>query len=383
MTPRIAIVAGEASGDLLGARLIEALRERFPNAVFEGIAGPQMTEAGCEALYASEELSVMGLVEVLEHLPRLLAVRRGLQRRWREQPPDCFVGIDSPDFNLPLERRLRERGVPTVHYVSPTVWAWRPGRVRTIARSTDLMLCLFPFEPAAYAGTSVDAVFVGHPLADEIPLDTDPLTARGHLGLEPSLRWVGLLPGSRVSEVERLGPLFAETAGRIAGDRDGIGFVAPMASSRIHALFEKQLATHAPGARVELTDGRSREAMAACEVVLLASGTATLEAMLLGRPMVVAYCLAPLTHSILRVLRMMHVDRYALPNLLAGRDLVPEYMQDEARPGTMARAVLTLLDQPPGERASLLDAYRGLHRQLRLGSSDQAAGAIARLLTSR
>lgn len=382
MKPRIAIVAGEASGDLLGARLITALRDRFPDVRFEGVAGPQMLEAGCEALFHTEQLAVMGLVEILKDLPRLMSVRRELRKRWAKDPPDCLIGVDSPDFNLRLERSLRDNRVPTVHYVSPTVWAWRPGRVRTVARSTNLLLCLFPFEPAYYDDTRVTAAYVGHPLADEIPLETDVAAAREAVGVDPSRSLVGLLPGSRLSEVQRLGPLFAQTAQRLAEVRPELGFVAPMANGGIHRLFRQQLAESAPDVPVTLLDGRSREAMAASDAVLLASGTASLEAMLLKRPMVVAYRLATVTHFIIKGLGLLRLDRYALPNLLAGRDLVPEYMQREARPERLATAVLEMLDLSPERRSELNDAFRDLHLELRLDSSRRAADEIVRLLAS-
>jgi len=381
--PRIAIVAGEASGDLLGARLITALRERFPDACFEGVAGPHMLEAGCEALFDSEELSVMGLVEILKDLPRLMSIRRELRQRWTANPPDCFIGIDSPDFNLRLARRLRGVGVPTAHYVSPTVWAWRPGRVNTVARSADLVLCLFPFEPACYENTPVTAVCVGHPLADEIPLQNDVAAARRALGLELQCVVVALLPGSRMSEVERLGPVVARTARRLAKARPELRFVAPMPSARIRALFSEQLARWAPGVPVTLVDQRSREVMGASDAVLLASGTASLEAMLLKRPMVVAYKLAPITHFIVKGLGLLRLDRYALPNLLAGRDLVPEYMQGAARPEVLATAVLEMLDLSPQRCSELRDAFRDLHLELRLDSSRRAVDEIIRVLATR
>jgi lipid-A-disaccharide synthase len=380
---RIAIVAGEASGDLLGARLITALRERFPDASFEGVAGPQMQEAGCEVLFPSEELAVMGLVEILKDLPRLTWIRRALRRRWVANPPDCLIGIDSPDFNLRLEEHLRNAGTPTVHYVSPTVWAWRPGRVKTVARSSELLLCLFPFEPACYESTSLATAYVGHPLADEIPMESDAAVARETLGLDQGRCTVALLPGSRRSEVQRLGPIFAQTAGLLAEARPSLHFVAPMAQPAIRATFSEQLARWAPGVSVTLIDGHSRDAMAACDAVLLASGTASLEAMLIKRPMVVVYMLAPLTHFILKGLGLLRLDRYALPNLLAGRDLVPEYMQGAAVPETLTREVLEMLDLSPRRRSEMTEAFRDLHLELRRDSSSRAADEIARMLETR
>ena len=380
MKTRIAIVAGEASGDLLGARLIAALREHFPNASFEGVAGPQMQEAGCEVLFASEELAVMGLVEILKDLPRLTSIRRELRRRWFANPPDCFIGIDSPDFNLRLEEQLRNAGTPTVHYVSPTVWAWRPGRVKTVARSAQLLLCLFPFEPACYDATALAAAYVGHPLADEIPMESDAAAARANLGLDQGSTVVALLPGSRRSEVERLGPVFAQTAALLAEARNSLVFVAPMANDVVRAAFGEQLDRWAPGVPVTLIDGQSRDAMAASDAVLLASGTASLEAMLIKRPMVVVYTLAPVTHFIMKGLGLLRLDRYALPNLLAGRDLVPEYMQGAARPETLATAVLEMLDMSPSHKSELNEAFCDLHLELCLDSSSRAADEIVRML---
>ncbi len=372
-----AFVAGEQSGDLLGASLIEALRASRPSLVCSGVAGPQMVAAGCRAEHSADELAVMGLTEVLAHLPRLLALRRTLVRRYRAAPPDVFVGIDAPDFNLGLERRLRAAGIPTVHYVSPSVWAWRQRRVKTVAAATDRLLCLFPFELDFYRAHGVDARFVGHPLADRLPLRTDTAAARRQLGLAPHEPLLAVLPGSRGGEVARLGPLFAQTLAQLAALRPELRYVAPMASSAIDAEFAAALARHAPQVPVHRVAGESRTAMAAADAVLLASGTATLEAMLLKRPMVVAYRLAPLTWQVVR--RMVKVPHVALPNLLAGEPLVPEYLQQDATPQALAGAVLEMLDDA-ARRERLQARFTELHERLRQGAAAQAAEVVLELL---
>lgn len=370
-------VAGEQSGDLLGASLIEALRVRRPSLVCSGVAGPQMVTAGCRAERSSDELAVMGLTEVLAHLPRLLALRRTLVRRYRAQPPDVFVGIDAPDFNLGLERRLRRAGIPTVHYVSPSVWAWRQRRVKTVAAAADRLLCLFPFELDFYRAHGVDARFVGHPLADRLPLRVDSPAARRRLGLAADGPLLAVLPGSRHGEVARLGPLFAQTLAQLAAARPALRYVAPMASPAIDAQFAAALAAHAPQVPVQRVAGESTAAMAAADAVLLASGTATLEAMLLKRPMIVAYQLAPLTWQIVR--RMVKVPHVALPNLLAGEALVPEYLQEDATPLALAAAVLGMLDDT-ARRERLQARFTELHEQLRRDAAAQAAEVVLELL---
>ncbi|HKJ10567.1 MAG TPA: lipid-A-disaccharide synthase, partial [Gammaproteobacteria bacterium] len=324
---RIGIVAGEPSGDLLAADLMRAVHERVPDAVFEGVAGPRMIEAGCRALYPLERLSVMGLVEPLKHLPGLLKMRRGLRRHFMAERPDLFIGVDAPDFNLSLEASLKAAGIPTVHYVSPSVWAWRRYRLHKIARAVDRMLTLFPFEADFYREHGVRVSFVGHPLADLIPADIDSRAARRDLGLAEQGPLIALLPGSRESEVARLAQPFVETAAWCLKRRPELRFVAAFASAATRQLFEQAQARWAPSLPITLIDGRSREAMCAADAVLLASGTATLEALLLKRPMVVAYRLAPLTYWLAR--RLVRTRYYSLPNLLAGRRLVPEITQHE------------------------------------------------------
>ncbi|HWS04069.1 MAG TPA: lipid-A-disaccharide synthase, partial [Gammaproteobacteria bacterium] len=324
---RVGIIAGEMSGDLLGAGLIRALRERHPDAIIEGIGGAQMMAAGCRSLFPMEELSVMGLFEVLAHLPRLLRIRRSVIKHFLADPPDVFVGIDAPDFNLGVERRLKVAGIPTVHYVSPSVWAWRKGRIKTIARSVDHMLTLFPFEMAVYQEHHVPVSCVGHPLADLIPDHVDAVAARADLHLPVGVPLVALLPGSRAGEVARLADIFIATVHWCAHHRPGVHFVVPLANAITRDIFVGALRRHMGDLPVHLIDGQARQAMAASDAVLLASGTATLEALLLKRPMVVAYRLARLTYWLARWL--VHLPYFSLPNLLAERALVPEFLQDE------------------------------------------------------
>ena len=377
---RVALVAGEASGDLLGAAFIAALRERCPDATFRGVAGPRMVAAGCQALAGSEELAVMGFVEPLRHLPRLLKLRAGLIKDFLADPPDVFVGIDSPSFNLGLAKRLKRAGIPTVQYVSPQVWAWRQGRVKTIGKAVDLVLCLLPFEKSFYAEHAVQAEFVGHPLADQIPLEPDRAAARAALGLPPDAQVVALLPGSRVGEVTRLGPVFAGAAARLAADRPQAPpvFIAPMASATVRGLFQADVDKAA--APVRLLDGQSRVALAAADAVLVASGTATLETMLSKRPMVVAYRVAPLTAFLARSLGIVKVTHVSQPNLLAGEALVPEYLQEAATPEALALALGQQLDDA-ANRDRLALRFLDIHQQLRRGGAARAAEAVLGLLS--
>lgn len=382
---RIALVAGEASGDHLGAGLIDALRQRFPGAEFAGIGGEAMRSAGMDTWFDAGELAVMGLAEVLRHLPRLLRLRFALRRRVLAWQPDVFIGIDAPDFNLGVERWLKQRGVRTVHYVSPSVWAWRERRAAKIGNSADRVLCLFPMEPPIYARHGIDARFVGHPLADEMPLDPDRAAARRALDIEPQRPLLALLPGSRVGEIERLGGDFLAAAARVLAAEPRLQVVAPMANPRARAVFEAVLAAHPDAAMLapalRMIDGGARALMVASDVILLASGTATLEAMLAKRPMVVAYKVAPLTYRLVKGLGLLEVDRYALPNVLAGEDLVPELMQHECAAHHLAAAVLRWLHDPTAA-AALQPRFRELHLQLRRDASAQAAAAVAELLSS-
>jgi lipid-A-disaccharide synthase len=378
---RFVLVAGEASGDLLGAGLIAALRDHFPDAQFAGIGGPKMIAAGLDAWHPAERLSVMGLVEVLRHLPGLLAIRRDSARRSLEFRPDAFIGIDAPDFNLGLERKLKRHGIRTVHYVSPSVWAWREQRARRIGRSADRVLCLFPMEPPIYARHGIDARFVGHPLADSMPLEPDRAAARAALGLPADARVLALLPGSRLGEIARLGRDFIGAAHLLAQQLPGLRVVAPMANAQCRAAFERELADAGSAGAVLVVDGHAHEAMIAADAILLASGTATLEAMLAKRPMVVGYRIAPLTYRIVKGLGLLKVERYALPNVLAGHDLAPELMQDACTPQALAAALLPSL-QGGAVDHDLLAEYRRLHLALRHDASRSAAAAIVDMLAS-
>ncbi|MCR6686368.1 lipid-A-disaccharide synthase [Pseudoxanthomonas sp.] len=377
--PRIVLVAGEASGDALGAGLVEALRARFPEAHFAGIGGDGMRAAGVETWHDASELAVMGLAEVLRHLPRLLKLRREFRERALAWQPDLVVGIDAPDFNLGVERWFKQRGIATVHYVSPSVWAWREKRAEKIGASADRVLCLFPMEPAIYARHGVDARFVGHPMADAMPLHPDRAAARAALGLPPNAPVLAVLPGSRLGEIERLGEIFFEAAWKVCEALPDAHVVVPAANARCRELLQAQLSRSAlPVLQSHLLDGQARTALAAADVVLLASGTATLETMLSKRPMVVGYRVAPLTYRIVRALGMLKVDRYALPNVLAGEDLAPELMQDACTPEALAAAVLHWF-RSPGAVDALQPKYLQLHEQLRRDASASAAEAIATL----
>lgn len=371
------MVAGEASGDLLGAGLIQALKKALPTVDCEGIAGPQMIAAGCRALYQADRLAVMGLVEVLGRYRELLGIRRDLVQHFLAERPAVFVGIDAPDFNLGLEAQLKRRGIRTVHYVSPSVWAWRQYRVRTIARSADLMLTLFPFEADFYRDHGMPVRFVGHPLADMIPLEVDCAAARRELGLAEEGELVAVLPGSRMGELNQLAEPFVQTAAWLHARRPGLRFVAPLVNAETHAVFAQAIQKHAPQLPITLVDSRSREVMAAANVVLLASGTATLEALLLKRPMVVAYRLAGLTFRVVKAL--FRAPYFSLPNMLAGRRAVEEYVQDEVMPDVLGPAVLRFLESP--ERASALqDEFGAIHHALRQNASERAAEAILELV---
>jgi lipid-A-disaccharide synthase len=370
---RMGIVAGESSGDQLGAALIAALRARVPKIECFGVPGPKMIAAGCEAWASAEELAVMGLTEVIPHLPRLLRLRHELVRRMRAHPPDVYVGVDYKEFNLSVARKLKASGIRTVQYVSPQVWAWREGRVKTIARAVDLVLCLLPFEATFYASHGVRAVFVGHPLADQIPLETDRAAARHALQIDTAATLVALLPGSRVGEVERLGADFAGAAAWIAAARPAVQFIAPMATGAARRAFEPHVAAVLP--RIRLTDGGAREALAACNAAIVASGTATLESLLSQRPMVVAYRVAAATAFVARRLGVVKAAYMALPNLLAGRGLVPEFFQERVTAAALGSALLAELDDPARQRM-LTEEFRRIHEQLRCGGAARAAGAI-------
>jgi len=379
---RIGIVAGESSGDILGAALIRAIRKRRPDAVFEGVAGPLMQAAGCKPLYPAETLAVMGLVEVLQHLPRLLKVRADLRRHFSAAPPDVFIGIDSPDFNLGLEEALRGQGIPTVHYVSPSIWAWRPKRVFKVGRAADLTLALLPFEPPLYERHGFKATFVGHPLADSVPVQPDRRALREGLHLPQDKQVLAILPGSRGSEVQRLGPLFLQTAAWLSQRLPGLHFAIPAATHAMSQLIEQQIRMLQPELPVTLVDGHSHEVLGAADAALLASGTAALEAMLFKCPMVVAYRISNISHAIIMGLGMLKIRQVSLPNLLAGHALVPEYMQYDATVEKLGPAVLTLLTDRAARDAQV-QGLQTLTGVLRVGADERAAEAVLALADSR
>lgn len=372
---RIALVAGEASGDILGSTLMRALKAQHPDAQFMGVGGPLMQAEGLESYFPMERLAVMGLVEVLGRLPELLRRRKRLIQTLIDERPDVFIGIDAPDFNLGVELKLHRAGIKTVHYVSPSVWAWRQKRVLKIREGCDLMLTLFPFEARFYEEQGVPVRFVGHPLADAIPQQADREAARTTLDLADDAPVVALMPGSRGGEVGRLGALFLDAAERLRSVRPGIRFVLPCATPERRVQIEQMLAGR--DLPLKLLDGRSHEALAACDAVLIASGTATLEALLYKRPMVVAYKVAPLTYRILK--RLVKSPYVSLPNLLAQRLLVPELLQDAATPHALAHTLAPLLDD--GEVQT--HGFDVIHRALRQDASRQAADAILQLVGRR
>jgi len=372
---RIGIVAGEASGDALGAAVLAALAARQGSVQAEGIGGPLLQAQGLHSHFPMERLAVMGLTEPLRRLPGLLRIRHSLLTRFRADPPDLFLGIDAPDFNLGLERALRRAGIPVVHLVSPSVWAWRAGRLRGIRRAVDRMLCLFPFEPDLYARAGIPAEFVGHPLAEAITGPADPATARAALGLPARGRVLALLPGSRSGEVRRLAPVFLETARQLQGLDPDLSLVLPAAGAEREAELAALLRA-APDLGVVLLRGRAREAMAAADAVLLASGTATLEAALLGRPMVVAYRLSLLNWWLLS--RLVTTPYVALPSILAGRLVVPELLQDDATPAALAAQLAPLLAGSEAARAQVRD-LAALGQSLRGDFANRSAAALIRL----
>lgn len=383
-TPTIALLAGEDSGDQLGAELASALAHMMPGVRLVGVCGPRMRAAGVDSWHDIAELSVMGIAEVLGQLPRLLRLRREIGDRLLSEQPDVVVGIDAPDFNLGLERRLKRAGLATAHYVSPSIWAWRAGRARSIGQSADLVLCLFPMEPPLYARHGVSARFVGHPLAENFALDDCRDAARTALGLAGDRPVLAILPGSRGGELKRLLAVFLDAAEQIAKAVPGIQLVIPAANPAARRTIQSALDSRA--LEVLLLDGQAHDALRACDVALLASGTAALEAMLAHRAMVVGYRIAPLTHALVHGLRLMKVSRYSLPNVLAGRELVPELMQERCTAPLLAEAALGLL-QDRERRLAIETSCRELHRKLRgeanASAATEAARAIAGLIPPR
>jgi lipid-A-disaccharide synthase len=376
---RVGLVAGEASGDTLGADLINALRRLVPDAEFFGVAGPKMQAAGCEVWEPAESFAVMGLFEVLRDLPRLLRLLARIGDRFLAARPDVFIGIDAPDTNLRLARRLREAGIPTVQYVSPQVWAWRQGRARSIHRSVDLVLCLLPFEKRFYDEHGMHAEFVGHPLADAIPMTVDRSSARSALKIDATAQVVALLPGSRRGEVARLAEDFTATARWLAKQRPSLVFIAPMANATSREIFSQALLRHAPAVHVQLIDGRAQTALIAADVVMVASGTASLEAALCKRPMVVVYRLGAMTAWILRRLHLVKSKFFAQPNLLADRRVVGEYFQEEIVPESIGAELLMWLDDAE-RRSGLEQEFSRIHADLRRDAGTRAAQAILGLV---
>jgi lipid-A-disaccharide synthase len=375
---RFALAAGEASGDTLGAGLIEAMRAQAPDSTFVGMAGPKMVAAGCEAWYRSEEIAVMGFFEVLPHLRRILKLRRELVARIERERVDAFIGIDAQDFNKPAEAQLKRAGIKTVQYVSPQVWAWRQSRVATIREAVDLVLCVLPFEPKFYEAHGVNAKFVGHPLADAIPLEVDKAAARARLGLPEDKRVLAVLPGSRRSEVSRLSAPFMATAAWLKQRQPDLAVAVALASDATAELFREATAGMDLGGAA-LVARRAGEVMAAADVVLTASGTASLEALLTKRPMVVAYKMVPLTYWLVRRLGVSRLPYFSLPNLLAGRALVPEFVQDQVRPEVLGPALLGALDGT-ALKPGWYDAFADIHRQLRCDASASAAREVLALV---
>lgn len=375
MTRRVAIVAGEASGDLLGAALVRAVRERFPGTEFYGIAGPKMLAAGATTLVPMEKLAVRGYVEALRSLPELLRIRADLAARLATDRPDLFIGVDAPDFNLGLEARLKRAGIPTVHYVSPSIWAWRAGRLPAIGRAADRVLALFPFEPPIYEKAGIAATYVGHPLADEMPLAPDRAEARAQLRLPESATAVALLPGSRRGELEAHADLFIDTARRLAQRRPGTRFFVPLATRQTRDYFESRLyAREAQGLDLTILFGHARLAFQAADAALVASGTATLEGALARCPMVITYRVPALTYRLM--MRKALLPYVGLPNILAGEFIVPELLQEHATPGNLEQALGNWLDHRAA-RERLQARYATIHQQLRCGNDERVAKALA------
>ncbi|MCW7547782.1 lipid-A-disaccharide synthase [Photorhabdus sp. APURE] len=372
----IGLIAGETSGDILGAGLIRAVKAKVPNARFVGVAGPLMQAEGCEAWYEMEELAVMGVVEVLERLPRLLKIRKDLTTRFTELKPDVFVGIDAPDFNITLEGRLKQRGIRTIHYVSPSVWAWRQKRVFKIGKATDMVLAFLPFEKAFYDKFNVPCRFIGHTMADAMPLQPNKATARESLGIPPEAVCLALLPGSRHSEVEMLSADFLKTAQLLQRSISDLHIFVPLVNAKRREQFERIKQEIAPELNVHLVDGKARDIMIASDAALLASGTAALECMLAKCPMVVGYRMKPLTFWLAK--RLVKTPYVSLPNLLSGEELVKELLQEKCQPQKLADELLPLLQG--SEKVEILkQTFLRLHESIRCNADEQAAQAVLEL----
>lgn len=374
--PRLAMVAGEASGDLLAGLLLGGLKARWPLLTAQGIGGPQMAAQGFEAWWPHHKLAVRGYVEVLRHYREIVGIRAQLAQRLLRERPHAFIGVDAPDFNLHLEATLKAQGIKTIHFVSPSIWAWRGERIDTIRRSVDHVLCVFPFEPALYDKAGIAATYVGHPLADAIPQEVPRKASRRALGLSNDDAVVAILPGSRRSEIQYIAPRFLAAAKLMHAQRPALRFVLPV-SPGLRALVEPMLAQHAAGAPIELLHGQSHQALAACDVTLVASGTATLEAALFKRPMVIAYAMNWLSWQLMK--RKRYQPWVGLPNILLSDFVVPELLQDEATPERLAHATLAWLDQPALVR-SVQSRFESLHHDLRRNTALAATHAIEKIL---
>ncbi|WP_250525747.1 lipid-A-disaccharide synthase [Caballeronia sp. GAWG2-1] len=379
-SPRIAMVAGEPSGDLLAASLLQGLQERLPaDTRYSGIGGPRMTAAGFEAHWPMDKLSVRGYVEALRHIPEILGIRNELKRQLLAEPPSVFIGVDAPDFNFGLEEPLRAAGISTVHFVCPSIWAWRGGRIKKIVKAVDHMLCVFPFEIALMEKAGVAASYVGHPLADEIPLEPDVAGARRELGIAQGGPVIAVLPGSRRSEIALIGPTFFDAMELMQLREPGVRFLMPAANPALRELLQPLVDAH-PSLSLTITDGRAQTAMTAADAILVKSGTVTLEAALLKKPMVISYKVPWLTGQIMK--RQGYLPYVGLPNILAGRFVVPEILQHFATPEALADATLKQLNDEANRR-TLTEIFTDMHIALRQNTSQKAADAVARVLQTR
>ncbi|UTZ22476.1 lipid-A-disaccharide synthase [Vibrio campbellii] len=372
---RIGIIAGELSGDTLGEGFIKAVKQQYPDAEFVGIGGPKMIAQGCESLFDMEELAVMGLVEVLGRLPRLLKVKAQLVKYFTDNPPDVFVGIDAPDFNRQVERKLKQAGIKTVHYVSPSVWAWRQKRVFKIGAATNLVLAFLPFEKAVYDKFNVPCEFIGHTLADAIPLQSDKAPARALLGLDQDKKWLAVLPGSRGSELKMLSQPFIEACKKLHQRYPELGFVVALVNQKRREQFESAWKEHAPELEFKLVDDTAGNVITAADVVMLASGTVALECMLIKRPMVVGYRVNAVTAYLAK--RLLTIEHVSLPNVLADKELVKEYLQEDCTPDNLFNEVSRLLET---DNQAMLDKFTEMHHWIRKDADQQAANAVLKLI---
>jgi lipid-A-disaccharide synthase len=377
---RLAMVAGEPSGDLLAASLLEGLSSRLPPSTqYYGIGGPRMIATGFDAHWPMEKLTVRGYVEALKHIPEILGIRNELKRQLLAEPPDAFIGVDAPDFNFGLEHPLRDAGIPTIHFVCPSIWAWRGGRIKKIAKAVDHMLCVFPFETALLEKAGVAASYVGHPLADEIPIVPDTAGARRTLGLPESGPVIAVLPGSRRSEIGLIGPTFFDAMELMQQREPGVRFVMPAATPALRELLQPLVDAH-PRLALTITDGQSQTAMTAADAILVKSGTVTLEAALLKKPMVISYKVPWLTGQIMR--RQGYLPYVGLPNILAGRFVVPEILQHFATPDALAEATLAQLRDEVNRR-TLTEIFTDMHYVLKQNTAQRAAEVVASVVDNR